>query len=292
MCSKGGNLSRNDLTTEIVIPSYNRLNILKDTLLNIRQLYPDTKICLGLQGEVDTMNFDFLSQGDPNLRIEKLPAPSTTTALNHCISTSQADIILILDDDSIPCCCWLEEHLKAFVDNPDLIYTSGRIVELRRRRPAFSEWFRIMIEWVFGLFLDNDMKIGGRIVGWINWIGLLFGNFNQPGTCKINAPREGNMGLRREHFIRSGGFDSSFVGNAWGYGSDFGLRMAKEDIYGQYLGSAVSLHLEVPTGGSRESDKKQWVKDFFYNHRLLMRNIGFQGWIGSIPRLLKKLVLK
>lgn len=282
---------RPDLSIEVIIPSYNRMQVLKDTLQRIRQLYPHVKICVGLQGQVPDSGFQSLLERDPELRIEKQSEPATVRSLNHCIETSSADIILLLDDDAIPCPGWLEEHLRAFTDDPALVYTSGRVIELRRNRPAFSEWTRIMTEWFFGIFMGRDKKINGRIVGWINGIGLLFGNFDQPGTCRINAPREGNMGIRREAFIQYGGFNNSFVGNAWGYGSDLGLRMAKKDVYGQYLGSAVVLHLEIPTGGSRGSDKQQWLKDFFHNHKVMLRNIGPQGWIGSIPRLVKKVFL-
>ncbi len=282
--------SKNLLTVEIVIPSYNRLNILQETLNKIRLLYPHTKICLGLQGPMPDNHFLSQLKNDSNLRIEELPVPSTTQTLNHCITTSAADIILILDDDAFPCFGWLEEHVKAFANNPDLVYTSGRIVELTRKRPAFSEWIRIMTEWFFGLFINNDKKLNGRIIGWINRLGLLFGNYNQPGTCKINSPREGNMGIRRELFLKAGRFNSAFKGNAWGFGSDFGLRLAKDGSYGQYSGNAIIIHHEATAGGSREIKKAQWLSDFIYNHTLLIKHLGPQAWVGSVPRLLKKII--
>jgi GT2 family glycosyltransferase len=284
-------LATHDLKVEIVIPSYNRLNILNDTLQKIRQLYPDTKICLGLQGEMPDSNFQSQLKNDSNVRVEEFPVPSTTRALNSCIAHSQADIILVLDDDAVPCQGWLESHISAFNENPDLAYTSGRIIELRRGRSALSELSRIMVDLFFGLFIDNDKKINGRIVGWINRIGLLFGNFGQPGACRINSPREGNMGIRRELFSRSGGFNNAFRGNAWGFGSDFGLRMASEGKYGLYLGNAIIIHHENRSGGSREAKKAQWLSDFLYNHKLLIKNLGPQAWIGSIPRLIKNYFL-
>lgn len=276
------------LTVELVIPSYNRLTILKDTLKQVRQLYPNLKICLGLQGERPDQDFQVQLETDPKVRVEILPTPSTTRTLNHCIIGSQADIIVILDDDAVPCFGWLEAHIKAFDEQPDLAYTSGREVRSTKGRSAFSEWFRIMIEWLFGLFLGRDNKLHGRIVGWINWIGMILANFDQPGTCKINSPRECNMGIRRELFIKLGGFNKDFRGNAWGFGADFGLRMASEGKYGQYLGSAIVVHHEVAMGGSREKEKSQWFHDFVHNNKLLINTLGPQAWIGSIPRLIKK----
>lgn len=276
------------LTVEMVIPSYNRLNILKNTLKQVRTLYPDLKICLGLQGEMPDKDFQMQLNDDPYLRVEILPTPSTTGTLNYCIINSQADIVLILDDDAVPCFGWLEAHIKAFEEQPDLAYTSGREVRLTKERSSFSEWFRIMVEWIFGLFVRHDKKINGRLIGWINRLGVIFGNFNQPGTCKINSPRECNMGVRRELFLKMDGFNEAFTGNAWGFGADFGLRMAKEGTYGKYIGDAIVIHHEVPSGGSRALENSQWFRDFLYNHTLVIKNLGLQGWVGSIPRLLKR----
>lgn len=281
-------MSRSDLTVELVIPSYNRLNILKNTLKQIRLLYPHLKICLGLQGEMPDNDFQNQLNNDSYLRIEMLPIPSITGTLNYCIMNSQTDIVLILDDDAVPCFGWLGAHIKAFEEQPDLAYTSGREVRLTKERSAFSEWFRIMVEYIFGLFMGCDKKINGRIIGWINNLGVIFGNFNQPGTCKINSPRECNMGIRREIFFKKGGFNNAFRGNAWGFGADFGLRLAREGKYGQYVGNAIVIHHEVPSGGSRAFEKSQWFRDFLYNHTLVIKNLGPQGWIGSIPRLLKR----
>lgn len=224
-------------------------------------------------------------ESDSNVRVEKFQTPSTTKSLNYCISTSSADICLILDDDAIPCTGWLESHISAFTENPHLAYTSGREVRILGSQHAVLEWFRISLEMVCGIFLNKDTKLNGRIVGWLNGIGLLFGNFNQPGFCTINSPRGCNMGLRRESFLKIGKFNQDFKGNAWGFEADFGLRMAKKGNYGRYLGDAVVMHHEVPSGGSRTENKTDWFRDFIHNHKVLIKNMSPLAWIGSIPRI-------
>ena len=276
------------ISVELVIPSYNRINILKKTLQQIRILYPNLKICLGLQGDMPDPDFQSQLETDPNLRIEKLYLPSTTITLNHCISGSEADILLILDDDSTPCFGWLESHVAAFAKNPNLPYTSGREVRSTKGKIASSEWVRILIEGFLGLFLGNNKKLYGRIIGWINRMGFLFGNFDLPGTCIINSPRGCNIAIRRELFVKVGGFNNHYRGNAWGFEADFGLRMAKTYGFGLYIGDAIVIHHETASGGSREASKRQWFNDFFYNHKLLIKNLGLQAWLGSIPRLIKK----
>ena len=274
---------------EIVIPSYNRIFILQETLKQLRVLYPDTHVCLGLQTDAPTEShkqFDV----DLKIRVIRLASPGTTSALNQCISSSKADILLILDDDAIPCFGWLESHVSAFASDPELTYACGREIRLRKGRSVYSDVVRIVVERIFSLFLEKDKTINGHIVGWTNKIGLIFGNFDQPGTCLINTPRGCNMAVRKEPFLKIGGFRDTYSGNAWGFEADFGLRMAKDGNYGRYVGDAIVIHHEVPSGGSRQASRLQWYKDFLHNHKLLIANLGPQAWIGSLPRLAKKAV--
>jgi len=275
-------------TTEIIIPSYRRMPILLHAIERIRVLYPDIPICLGLQEEVQDDAYRKQIATDRNIRVVQMPAPSTTLTLNRCIETSNADIVLILDDDAVPFFGCLEAHLKAYSDDPALAYTSGREVRSSKERSAFSELFRIILEACVGLLLERDTKLNGRIVGWTTRLGFIFGNFDQPGVCRINSPRGCNMAVRREPFTEIGGFNESFRGNAWGFEADFGLRMAKRNKYGQYRGDAIVIHHEVSSGGSRAAQKHRWFSDFLFNHKLLIQHLGPQAWFGSVPRLLNK----
>jgi GT2 family glycosyltransferase len=275
-------------TVELIIPSYNRLAILKESLRMVRMVYPDLMICLGIQGDMPDAGFHEQLRNDPYMRIEALLAPSTTRTLNHCIKTSRADIILILDDDAVPHFGWLEAHVSAFHADPELAYTSGREVRSSKGRSSFSELIRILVEGLFGFFLGKDKKIDGRIVGWISRSGFIFGNFDVPGVCTINAPRGCNMAVRRSTFQQLGGFEEKFRGNAWGFEAQFGVRMARTDKFGRYLGDAIVIHHEVPSGGSRQASRAGWFSDFLFNHTLLIKILGPQAWIGSLPRLIKK----
>ena len=278
------------LNVELIIPSYNRLPILLNTFKSIRILYPSLKICLGIQGERSITDYSKELNNDPNLRIELLSVPSLTGTLNHCIRNSKADIILILDDDAIPFLGWAEAHVAAFRNNENLVFTAGREVRVKKKRTAFSELIRILVGFIFGLFFSSDNKLNGRIIGWTSRIGLIFGNFDQPGTCKINTPRGCNMAVRRDRFLEIGGFNEAFRGNAWGNEADLGIRMGQGSKYGLYIGDALAIHKEVETGGCRDSNKQQGFKDYLHNHKLLIANLGPQAWIGSLPRLAKKAV--
>jgi GT2 family glycosyltransferase len=281
-------MERSQQSVELVIPSYNRLAVLAGTLARIRTLYPDLRICLGLQGNMPEGDFQALLKNDSHMRMEIMASPGTTVTLNQCVRTSRADIVLILDDDSVPCFGWLEAHEDAFLRDSALAYTTGREVRTTRGRTSFSELVRIVLESVSGLFIAPNRKINGRIVGWTTRSGLIFGNFDQPGSCLINAPRGCNMGLRRDQFLQAGGFNGRFRGNAWGFEAEFGLRMARLGKLGRYVGDAVVTHLEISSGGSRQAKQSEWFDDFLHNHRLLIEVLGPQAWLGSLPRLVKK----
>jgi GT2 family glycosyltransferase len=278
------------LSCEVVIPSYKRLENLKTTVAGIRLLYPTIKVCLGLQGDMPGPELDQELSADPNLRIEKMPSPSSTITMTTCIKSSGADIILILDDDAVPVHGWMEAHRAAFENDPDLAYTGGREVRLSRKRPPFEDIICIINEWIFGVFLPRDRKINGRIVGWFNWIGLFFGNFDMPGTCVVNNPRGCNMAVRRDIFLAAGGFSPNIIGNGYLFEVEFGLRMARQKKLGRYIGDAIVIHHEVSTGGSRAAQRMKWFLDYVHNHKQVMKIIGLQGWVGSVPRLIKRLL--
>lgn len=275
---------------ELVIVSYARPARLRRTLGDIRRLHPELPICLGLQGEQPEGAFAAGLARDPALRIEWREAPSITCSLNACIRSSAADVVLLLDDDAVPCPGWLERHLAAFVNEPALSYTTGREVRLNRGRPALSEVVRLLIELSSGFLVGRRRCLNGRIVGWLTRIGLLFGNFDQPGHCEINSPRGCNMAVRRDIWLDAGGFSEAYVGNGWSFEAEFGQRLARRGLLGRYLGDAVVLHAESPSGGSRASDPWRWFAEFVSNHRVLMRTLGPLGWIGSAPRLLARLI--
>jgi GT2 family glycosyltransferase len=277
------------LSYEIVIPSYKRWPTLLCTVANIRKLYPEVDVCIGLQGDAPESSLPISIANDTHLRIQRMPFPSSTVTMTTCIQSSSADVILILDDDACPCPGWLENHVDAFEQDADLVYTGGREVRLSKGITAFSTVVRIIVESFFGLFLSVDKKINGRIVGWFNGLGLFFGNFDQPGSARVNNTRGCNMAVRREAFLAAGGFSPNIIGNGYLFEVEFGLRLAKQGKLGKYLGNAVVIHQETANGGSRAAPRMKWFRAYVHNHAQVMKILGPQGWIGSVPRLVKRL---
>ncbi len=274
---------------ELVIVSYRRGDILAASLKSIRQLYPDLPICLGLQG-AEAEGLARQTEQDFGVRTVCLEAPSVTESLNRCILSSKADVVLLLDDDAVPCVGWLEAHDTAFEADPDLAYSCGREIRVHKGRSVLSEALRMAAETLLRLVVPSRAVIKGRIVGWLTFYGVLLGNLDQPGSCLINAPRGCNMGIRTSTFREFGGFSTAFRGNAWGFEPEYGIRLAQRGKLGRYLGDAVVLHSEASIGGTRQQQGRAWFADFLHNHRVLMRTVGRQGWFGAMPRLFAKWV--
>ena len=275
------------MKTELVIVSYNRNNVLEATLESIRQLYPTLPICLGLQG-LDSEALAERLRHAFGVRTVCLEAPSVTGSLNRCIFSSDADMVLLLDDDAVPCAGWLEAHVAAFEADADLAYSAGREVRVHRGRSVPSELLRSVAESLLRFVVPKQAVLQGRIIGWMTSFGILLGNLDQPGTCVINAPRGCNMAVRTAVFRELGGFSTAFCGNAWGFEPEYGARLAKRGRLGRYIGDAVVLHSEVQSGGTRQRRGRAWFADFLHNHRVLMVTLGRQGWLGATPRLLAR----
>ena len=273
---------------EIIIPSFGRQKVLEATLRAIRRLYPQVRIRVALQGEDSRLQLCSLMGDDGNFIVDYRAHPGLVVSLNQAVRNSGAEICILLDDDAVPCDGWLEAHLAALRTYPEAAYTYGREVNTRRWRSPVSEILRLSGETLFGLTLRRDAKLCGRIVGWTNALGFVFGNFYLPGSCVINAPAEGNLAVRRSLFIASGGFDEHFGGNSWGYGPEWGLRLAEQGRFGRYVGDAIMIHRQHGDGGTRSAQRGVWYRDYVANTRILANRVGPFGWVGAVPRLVRR----
>ena len=273
---------------EIVIPSYNRPARLRDTLQGIRGFHPTVPIRVVVQG--DPLDASLLSFIETDGRIVSLyrSSPGVVAAINAAAEATDAEIMLILDDDASPCPGWLEAHVTGLLSSPEIAYSCGREVNVVNGRSAISELARIFSELTLGIFVSRKHRIGGRIIGWTTPFGFVFGNFNLPGRAVINAPMEGNFAIRTADFRDIGAFDKRFIGNAWGYGPELGYRFARNGRYGVYVGDAIILHYPHPSGGTRAKRGKKWMQDYVHNNRILIQTIGWLGWLGAAPRFIKR----
>lgn len=269
---------------EVIIVSYGRDHLLGAQLKQIRRLYPDVPICWGLQGEYSPALND-LAAGDPGVRIVHHHRPHITETLNACLRTSKAELVFLLDDDALPCPGWMESMELVFQQHPDLVYCMGREIRLSGHPSLLEEWARLCCETVCVPFVPRNARCRGRIVGWMNKGGFLFGNFHLSGSCEINSPRGCNLALHRRRTLELGGFDEDFRGVQWGFETEFGLRLQSCGLRGRYCSEAAVLHAQVPQGGTRAKTDWSGLAVSVHNHRLVNRHLGPCAWIGALPRM-------
>jgi len=173
------------MDTELIIVSYRRSDILAASLKTIRQLYPTLPICLGLQGD-EAEDLARRMEHEFKVRTVCLEAPSVTESLNRCILSSAADLVLLLDDDAVPCSGWFDAHRSAFEADPDLPYSCGREVRINKGRSVPSEAMRIMVETLLRLVIPRHAVINGRVIGWLSimkTVKLMMNSFNPIATA-------------------------------------------------------------------------------------------------------------
>lgn len=270
---------------EVIVVSYGRDEALIRNHAALRALYPDLPVCWGMQGSLSSRIRDAVA-ADSQLRLEHREQPHITATLNQCIHSAQADVVIMLDDDARPCPGWLEGFQAAFAAYPLAAYVMGR--EIRTRAHSLGGVLaRGCLEAICRPFVPAAALSSGRLIGWINGAGFLLGNFDLPGTCRVNAPRGCNLALRREAFLELGGFSEEFTGNQWGFEAEFGLRVQRAGLEGIFWGEAMAVHDQEARGGTRTVRTWGNLRHAVHNHVQLNRYLGLWGWIGAVPRLVR-----
>lgn len=270
---------------EIIVVTYGRDETLLENYVALRALYPHLPMCWGVQGVVSDRIREAVA-ADPLLRLEHREEPHITAALNQCIRSTRAHVAIMLDDDARPCPGWLEAFQAAFDTHPGAAYVMGR--EIRTRCHSLGGVLaRGFLEALCRLFVPAEALSGGRLIGWINGGGLLLGNFDLPGTCRINAPRGCNLALRKAAFLDLGGFSENFTGNQWGFEAEFGLRAQRAGLDGIFWGAAMAIHEQKPEGGTRTVRTWGNLRHTVHNHAQLNRLLSPWAWLGAVPRLIR-----
>ena len=211
----------------IIVPTYNREEVLCNTIRYLlHQDFPEYEILVidqTIKHTVETARF--LENVPSNVKIINHQPPSLTAARNSGIREAKGEIIIMVDDDVILKRDFISQHLKYYGD-PNIVGVAGR-VELEARfinkPPAFikSEF----IEWIsYYQFQGNVERDAYRMVG-----------------C--------NFSFRKDLALKTGLFDTNFIGTAWGEDYDFSLHLKNGGLKIIYSPDAAVLHLAIRDGG-------------------------------------------
>jgi len=205
----------------IVIPTYNRGQILLNTIGYLRKLSNTIEIIIvdqTVQHESSIEKQLNQAHSDKVINLIRLSQPSVVAAMNVGLQTADSDYVLFLDDDIKPIEGLLNNYTKRLIDKEYGI-VAGRVIE---------SW---------------DDPEGDKSTNSFSFNSLEDGQ----------APffMGGNVLVNRAIALELGGFDQNFKGTAHDYEREFSDRVLDAQHEIAYCGSAAIFHLKEESGGIR-----------------------------------------
>jgi GT2 family glycosyltransferase len=248
----------------VVLPTLDRPEAIYNLLRHLEhQTLKPFEIVVVDQSAVPDDRVAAYAGANPLVRHHRIPVKGLPNARNVGVGLSRGDVVLFLDDDSIP--------------DPDLVRFHA------------------------GNYADRDVDgVGGRVLGGYDECGAVIGRFRESdgkvirnfgGTtrCAVDHLPGGNMSFRREVFDRVGGFDFRYGGSAIGEETDFCLRARGAGYRFVFEPRASLEHLHLPTGGCRAPRFEDWVFWQAHNSMLfVLRHARAVSWPGFILKRIAK----
>jgi GT2 family glycosyltransferase len=221
-CRRGEDVSPPVLPVTVAIPTYQREQVLLDTLAALLALQPGPAEILVLDQTKEHLagTEQRLSQlhRDGAIRWSKLEKPSITGAMNQAICLASQDFVLFVDDDIVPEPRLLHAHLAAH-DRHAGGLVAGRVIQPWQED---GSWRRLQ-----GFhFAAEASGVAGEFIG-----------------C--------NFSVRRQRALELGGFDENFVRVGYRYEAEFAHRLLAAGGSIWYEAGACLHHLKAPSGGTR-----------------------------------------
>ncbi|NND81208.1 MAG: glycosyltransferase family 2 protein [Gammaproteobacteria bacterium] len=220
-------------TISVVIPSYNRGQVLLDTLdLLQQQRMPPQQILVVdqthyVQGDrVAAKLEDLHASGE--IRWMRRSTPSIPAAMNAGLLAARSSHVLFIDDDVKFETEFIENHRRAI----DISKYAGHVGQI------IQPWQQAVGR--HGYDSDSGLRED------LNF------PFHSDSVFRVANCMAGNLLLHREHALAAGGFDENFVGAAYRFESEFCRRLIRqtgEKLW--FIPDASLLHLHVKVGGTR-----------------------------------------
>jgi GT2 family glycosyltransferase len=248
-------VNNQDIKLSIIIPTYNREEILPQTIdLILKENFPHCELILIHQRPQISGQFqEFLKRTENRIRYFAVNWASVPRACNFGVNKAKGEIILMLDDDIIPGEDLISAHYRNYEDSK-VGAVAGRISTPHRVR-----------------FPEHAGRIGE--------LGPKHETFVSSRRQDVQTGKGANMSFRRPLFQKLGGFDTSYIKNAHRFESDLCFQIRKMGYRIVYDPKAAVEHLELNTGGIRA-----WgVTDtpaFYRNEMLFYFKNRPNGWLG------------
>jgi cellulose synthase/poly-beta-1,6-N-acetylglucosamine synthase-like glycosyltransferase len=216
----------------VVIPTYNTKGVLEECLRGLSEQECGTDSCEVLVvndggREEDPGSFHALVQGVP-LRYVRQSHRGPAAARNLGIQLAKGEIVVFLDDDSVPLKGWLQATISAWMETPECDGIGGYVAS----DPSDSIYCRVSADF-FNWYLEQQGP-GGQCIFLV--------------TC--------NAGYRKSTLEKIGGFDDRFV-RACGEDRDLNLRIVR-------CGGRLRLDRRILVYHDRDLTLKSFIKKNYH----------------------------
>lgn len=228
------------MQASVIIPTANRPDALKNTLLSFQQLdfpHDDYEIIVVDNGKKELTEgiVNDFSSGYPEFRLRYFadPVPGLLTGRHRGAEESNSDILIFIDDDIEVSRDWLKAILKSFED-PEVVLVGGK--NLPRYESEVPEW-------VEQFWKTNKY---GRYCGWLSLLD--FGN--EEKEIDPNYVWGLNFSIRKNALHELGGFHPDNIPSDIQYyqgDGETGLtQKAKEKNYKAVYNPKALIHHVIP----------------------------------------------
>jgi len=238
-------LTDEGLRVSVIIATYRRERVLCDTIRDVLADPYEPKEVLVVDQTHDHTDPTrrFLEEVCDRIRYIVMDHPNLTEAENLGITEAQGEIILFLDDDVSFEPGLIGAHVRNYADAS--VHAVGGVVLVPGRR-GVRRMSRTVTGNRFGYFFFRHDYVGGRV--------------------KVPNLQECNASFRRRALVDIGLIDRRFRENAYLWGTDLAVRVAKRGGRIVHDPEAVVVHLKHPSGGVRMKAVRplSYFRNLFY----------------------------
>lgn len=227
----------------LVLPTLDRPEAIYNLLRHLEhQTVTPHEIVIVDQSAVPDERVAAYASSHPHVRHHRIAERGLPNARNVGIGLATGDVVLFLDDDSIPDPDLVRFHADAYAD-AGVGGVGGRV--------------------------QGGYDSGGATIGKFRASdGKVVRNFGATTRCEVDHLPGGNMSFRREVFTRVGGFDKTYGGSSIGEETDFCLRARRAGIRFVFEPRASLEHLHLPAGGCRAPRFEEWL--YWHSHNSVL----------------------
>ena len=263
-------------TLSIVIPTFGRGEVLLETLGHVLRLEtPPEEILVVDQTpkhRPETQRQMESWDASGRIRWTLMKKASIPAAMNKGLRQASCPLVLFLDDDIVPNGDLAAAHVAAHREFPEASSVVGQVLQPGEEPASRNGW-----QPKSGFLADIDFPFWSTERAWVSNV------------------MAGNLSVKREKAIETGGFDVNFEGIAYRFETEFARRLLRHGGKILFEPKASIRHLKAARGGTRATGRQDGVPSMSGEyHRLTSASPRYamgdyyfamrQGWSGSMIR--------